>query len=88
MAADHKARSAVFKTLEEVTLVEIKEAIERETDAESIVRAEMARVSGRIQREIRRGKIIEIAVDLASLFITCNPPKGYHTNVLLMGLRA
>ena len=37
MAADHKARSAVFKTLEEVTLVEIKEAIERETDAESIV---------------------------------------------------
>ena len=37
MAADRKARSAVFKTLEKVTLVEIKEAIEKKADAESIV---------------------------------------------------
>ena len=33
-------------------------------------------------------KIIEIGFDLASSHITCNPPKGYHINVSLMGLRA
>ena len=33
-------------------------------------------------------KVIEIGFDLASSDIRCNPPKGYYTNLSLMGLRA
>ena len=91
MAADRKARSIVFKTLEEVTLVEIKDAIERETKAESIVVLQELKPQeylAEFKEKDDAEKIIEIGFDLASSHITCNPPKGYYTNVSLMGLRA
>ena len=91
IAADRKARSVVFKTLEGVSLVEIKDAITKETNAESIVVLQELRPQEYLAEFKEKDdveKIIEIGFDLASSHITCNPPKGYYINVSLMGLRA
>ena len=79
MAADRKARSVVFKTLEGVSLVEIKDAITKETNAESIVVLQELRPQeylAEFKEKDDAEKIIEIGFDLASSHVTCNPPKG------------
>ena len=91
MASDRKARTVVFKTLEEVTFVEIKKQIEKEIEVGCLVVLQelktaeyLAEFKDRTQAE----KLIEIGFNLSSTHVDCHPPKGYYTNVSLIGLRA
>lgn len=91
MAADRKGRTVVFKTLEEATLVEIKQQIEKEIEVGCLVVLQelktgeyLAELKGKSEAE----QIIENGFDLTSTHVDCHPPKGYYTNVSLMGLRA
>ena len=91
MAADRKARTVVFKTLEEASLVEIKQEIEKEIEEGCLVvlqELNPCEYLAEFKEKSQSENLIEMGFDLSTIHVDCNPPRGYYTNVSLMGLRA
>ena len=83
--ADRKSRTVTFKTPINVSIKEIRDAIKSEIGPDQLtVFQQLVETTTPASAE----NLIDSGFECKELHVACHPPKGYLTNVSIMGFRA